>query len=309
MEQSSDTNCNSVSVALAVYNGEKYLPQQLASLQSQTLKPCELVVLDDCSTDRSVEIINAFQFPFDKKNFSNEKNMGPVYTFKKLAALCQGNFIAFCDQDDIWLPTKLELSLCAIKKFDNNIPAVVFSDLSIINEHDTLVQNSFWKQMAIKPNLFSLTDILFGNIITGCTALINRAMAIELSKMPLNIMMHDHWIALIAYSFGKYFYIQEPTVLYRMHHQSVTSKEKHSLFKVFSNDFKNKSIYLEENIQQATEFKKMYLSKLKKENIKQLNEFINLKQKPFLQKRLSRYRRSLMRKFKSIFLYLLKKFI
>src|SRR3954452_20549451 len=98
------TSTKSISIALAVYNGEKYLEELLKSLEKQTLEPCELVVIDDCSSDASLEIINDFQFSFEKKIFSNKENRGPVYTFKRLASLCQGDFIAFCDQDDIWLP-------------------------------------------------------------------------------------------------------------------------------------------------------------------------------------------------------------
>lgn len=286
----------SISIALAVYNGEKYLEELLKSLEEQTVKPRELIVIDDCSSDASLKIINDFQFSFEKKIFSNKENRGPVYTFKKLTGLCQGDFIAFCDQDDIWLPKKLEYSLARIKQVENNIPGVVFSDLSIINEEGKLVQNSFWKQMAIEPNKFSLTHILFGNIITGCTALINKSMANELLKMPLNAMMYDHWIALIAYTFGKFLFIEEPTVLFRTHRQNVTSKEKRSLFKVLFDDLKNHSFYLSENLQQATEFKALYSSYLRKEDLKKLEEFINLQDKSFIHKRFTRYYRSLLRK-------------
>jgi glycosyltransferase involved in cell wall biosynthesis len=289
-------NTKSISIALAVYNGEKYLEELLKSLEEQTVKPRELIVIDDCSSDASLKIINDFQFSFEKKIFSNKENRGPVYTFKKLNGLCQGDFIAFCDQDDIWLPKKLEYSLARIKQVENNIPGVVFSDLSMINEEGKLVQNSFWKQMAIEPNKFSLTHILFGNIITGCTALINKSMANELLKMPLNVMMYDHWIALIAYTFGKFFFIEEPTVLFRTHRQNVTSKEKRSLFKVLFDDLKNHSLYLSENLQQATEFKALYSSYLRKEDLKKLEEFINLQNKSFIHKRFTRYYRSLLRK-------------
>ncbi len=285
-----------VSVALAVYNGEKFLPQLLASLQYQTIQPLELVVLDDGSTDTSVEIIESFTLSFEKKIFSNDINMGPVFTFKKLTGLCKGNFIAFCDQDDIWLPHKIEQLLFAIKKINSETPAVAFSDLSIIDEEDKLVHNSFFKLRSTKPDNFSLDDLLFENIVTGCASVINKAMVNELDKMPLNVMMHDHWMALISYSFGKHAFINQPLVLYRAHGSSVTDKQKASYLKNFVNQLKNKHTYLQKNIQQAIEFKKLYADQLSKKHLKTLNNFIALKQRSFFYKRFARDKKSLFRK-------------
>jgi glycosyltransferase involved in cell wall biosynthesis len=291
-------NSQTVSIALATYNGERYLEELLSSLQHQTVKPSELVILDDCSTDNSLKIINSFQFSFEKKVFSNEINRGPVYTFRKLASLSKGDFTAFCDQDDIWFPEKLELSLSNIRKIDEHTPGVVFSDLSLIDEEGKLIQPSFWKKWRIEPNKFSLTDILFGNVITGCTATINGAMKNELLIMPSDIIMHDHWIALIAYSFGKYCCIDQPTVLYRSHDKSVTGKENRSFLKTFLSDFVGRSEYLDENIHQAVKFKTMYESVLSRNDIKNLQKFIQLHGKTFFYKRSLRYIRSLLRKFR-----------
>lgn len=289
---------DSVSIALAVYNGEKFLPQLLASLESQTIKPSELIVLDDCSTDNSLEVIQSFRLSFKKTIFSNERNEGPVFTFKKLAGLCKGNFIAFCDQDDIWLPQKIEHSLLAIKKIDSNIPAIAFSDLSVIDEEDKLIHKSFFELRSSSPKKFSLPDLLFENIVTGCASIINKAMANKLANMPLNILMHDHWMALIGYSFGKYVFINEPLVLYRAHGTNVTDKKKASYLINFRNQLKNKSSYLHKNILQAIEFKKAYTAELSKKNLKALNNFIALEQQPFFYKRFARDKRSLLRRLK-----------
>jgi glycosyltransferase involved in cell wall biosynthesis len=291
-------NAQSISIALAVYNGEKYLKELLASLESQTLRPVELVVVDDCSSDNSLDIIQTHSLPFEKKIYVNQQNKGPIYTFKKATELCKGDFIAFCDQDDVWLPQKLELSFNKIKEIDNDIPGVAFSDLVVIDEKGNIIQHSFWKRMAIIPDTFSFKDILFANIVTGCASLINKRMAAELLKMPLNVIMYDHWMALIAYSFGSYAYIKEPTVLFRLHTQNVTKKEKHSLVKVFFYDYKNKANYLKENIEQANSFKRMYANVLDEKQKRHLEKFMDLNNKSFFQKRFIKYVRSLVRKFK-----------
>jgi glycosyltransferase involved in cell wall biosynthesis len=287
-----------VSIALAVYNGEKYLSQLLASLEQQTIKPFELVVLDDCSSDNSIKIIREFPLSFTKRIYSNEKNQGPVFTFRKLAQLCKGEFIAFCDQDDIWLPQKIELSLSSIKKLETDLAAIVFSDLRVIDEEGKLLHNSFFKLRSTKPGKFSLADILFGNIVTGCASIINRAMASELARMPLNAMMYDHWAALIGYSFGKHSFINEPLILYRAHGTNVTDKHKASFVKNFINELKNKPAYLQKNIQQATEFRNLYADQLNAKNLKTFDSFIALKQRPFFYKRFMRDKRSLLRRLK-----------
>lgn len=290
------SQAESVSVALAVYNGSKFLQEQLASLENQIKKPCELIIVDDCSSDNSVEIVNTFSSSFDKKIYLNNRNGGPVFTFKKLAGLCSGNFIAFCDQDDIWLPQKLALSLAEIKRFNNNVPAIVYTDMSVIDDEGNLLQQSYFKQRKIRPHKLFFTDILYGNIITGCTALINKAMAAELEKMPLNIMMHDWWMALIAFSFGKNYFINQPTVLYRSHGNSVTKKDKMTYFTVLQDDYKKGKAYLKEHIEQATEFKNVYASRLSRKDMQSLDRFIALKNKPFFYKRLTRDKRSLIRR-------------
>src|SRR5690349_15385572 len=99
-----------ISVAMATYNGAPFLPEQLQSLAAQTLPPFELVVCDDGSTDRTIQILREFatSAPFPVRIHENSERLGFGDNFLKAAALCQGDWIAFCDQDDIWLPHKLE---------------------------------------------------------------------------------------------------------------------------------------------------------------------------------------------------------
>src|SRR4051812_16300560 len=98
-----------ISIALATYNGEKYLSAQLESLALQTRLPAELVVCDDCSTDRTIDIIDEFiaRAPFPVRVARNESRLGFVNNFMRAAQGCRADLIAFCDQDDIWEPNKL----------------------------------------------------------------------------------------------------------------------------------------------------------------------------------------------------------
>src|ERR671927_271278 len=98
------------SVAMCTYNGARFVREQLASIAAQTRPPDELVVCDDCSTDATLECIREFArtAPFPVRVVENEKNAGSTKNFERAVELCEGDFIALADQDDVWLPEKLQ---------------------------------------------------------------------------------------------------------------------------------------------------------------------------------------------------------
>lgn len=101
----------SISIALATFNGSRYLPELLASLARQTLLPRQLVVSDDGSTDNTLEILESFKesVSFEVKLIRNEQNLGIIENFAVAFSHCSGDLIAYCDQDDVWSPRKLEM--------------------------------------------------------------------------------------------------------------------------------------------------------------------------------------------------------
>src|SRR5664280_13480 len=103
------TSSVNISIAMATYNGERFIREQLDSLARQTYLPCELIVSDDGSTDRTLEIVEDFakSAPFSVRAYRNEQNLGYADNFLKAASLCDGEWIAFCDQDDVWFDNKL----------------------------------------------------------------------------------------------------------------------------------------------------------------------------------------------------------
>lgn len=109
-----------VSIAMATYNGEKYLKEQLDSIYAQTYKNIEVIVCDDCSSDKTVEILDEYKEKYGLKYYINEKNLGFKKNFEKAISLCSGDFIALADQDDIWIESKIEIFLKS-KGIDNLI--------------------------------------------------------------------------------------------------------------------------------------------------------------------------------------------
>ena len=102
-----------ISIVMATYNGAKFLQAQLDSIAEQSFFPMELVICDDASTDETVKIINAHSLAPIIKLVINTQNLGVVPSFKKAASLCHSeNYIAFCDQDDIWHKNKLQNNYC-----------------------------------------------------------------------------------------------------------------------------------------------------------------------------------------------------
>ena len=279
---------NNISVALATYNGAKFLDEQLFSIINQTLPPKEIIIIDDCSRDNTVQIIEKFQkdYPFIKL-FVNDENRGPVATFEIAISKCSCNYIALCDQDDIWELNKLELSLDELKEIeDENMPSIVFTDLQMINSEGSLDGTTFWESQGLNPAKMDFYRTLFLNSVTGCTLVFNKRMGDELVNIPKGVEMHDYWIMLIALGLGRSKSLPFPTVKYRNHENSVTVKDSISYIKrikKFINIlFRSDKDYMESNFKQADLFLDIYGDKLSKEKRKQLVRFVKLHNKSVL---------------------------
>ncbi|MBP2678317.1 MAG: Alpha-L-Rha alpha,3-L-rhamnosyltransferase, partial [Deltaproteobacteria bacterium] len=133
-----------MSVALCSYNGEKFLRPQLRSIAEQTRAPDEVVVRDDGSSDRSVEILQEFsaQAPFPVRVFVNEVNLGSTRNFERAIADCRGEVIALCDQDDVWTAQKLARLMEAFDA-DSRLD-VVFTDAEIADGEMRLLGSRLW---------------------------------------------------------------------------------------------------------------------------------------------------------------------
>ena len=290
-----------ISIALAVYNGDRYLNLLLDSLYRQTVLPFELVIIDDCSTDNSWDIITSITSnKFLVRSYKNEKNEGVNSTFKKLISLCNGDYIAFCDQDDIWLENKLEVSTAKMKELELlylSKPIAIFTDLTTIDEKGIVLQKSFFDLHKMNPASLFFSNILFDNVITGCTLLINRPLINQLFKMPIEVNMYDYWVALIAYSFGKNGICNFPTVFYRVHNESVTNKAKKNFFSLLLYYFIRHRIEFQKKIKQSILFLNIYRSELESIDIRSLETFIQLQNSSILKQMVVR---KITKKFKRI---------
>lgn len=226
-----------INILLSTYNGEKYLSEQLNSLFKQTIQNFILLVRDDGSTDRTIDIIKDYQMKYPSRIMLVEDslgNLGSSRSFMKLLEYSNSEYIMFCDQDDVWLPHKIELSLNKMKDLENiyskNVPLLIFTDLVVVNDKLNIISESFWRYQKLDPQISrDWRKLLAQNVITGCTIMINKK-AKEVSLPYLvETMMYDHWIGVNVAKYGKVDWINRPTVLYRQHSSNVAGAHKYGI--------------------------------------------------------------------------------
>ena len=230
-----------VTVLLATYNGEKHLEEQLKSLIEQTYSDFRIVIRDDGSTDNTLEIINRYAEVFPDKIEvcpTSSPTGSAAGNFFKLIQLYSDDYIMLCDQDDVWLPEKIETTLAAMKKAEENglsTPILVHTDLCVVDEKLNAISSSFVKYQRLSPERTELNNLLMQNSVTGCTVMFNRALYEKLFILPEVTAMHDWWLGLIAAAFGKIVFLETPTMLYRQHGgNEVGAKDAKSLSFILS---------------------------------------------------------------------------
>jgi glycosyltransferase involved in cell wall biosynthesis len=226
-----------ITILLATYNGESYLQEQLESLMKQSYQSWTLMIHDDNSTDNTITIIQEYKKRYpDKITFIDDTiSFGSASAnFNFLLEQCQADYIMFCDQDDIWLPHKIEVTLQKMKQLGNIHghvkPLMVFSDLTIVDKNLNTLSESMWKNQNLDPDIiYTLYSILALNVVTGCTVMLNKKATELVSPMPKSDIVHDHWIAVNMTKYGYASYVKEPLILYRQHSNNVLGSQSSGL--------------------------------------------------------------------------------
>lgn len=219
-----------ISIAMATYNGERFLMEQLESLVAQSKKPDELVVCDDGSTDSTLTILEQFaaKAPFPVHVHRNSEKLGYRANFMKAAQLCTGDYIAFCDQDDVWFPEKLKQCLDAFA------PGVllVYHHATVTDEALNPVADAQGYTAPQRNNpALSLEPSLFG---LGFTQMMHRSLLGYMDAWPASHDFfkatereaHDQWFFFLAASLGTVVYLKQSLAFYRRHSSTTT---KHTI--------------------------------------------------------------------------------
>ena len=219
-----------ISIALATYNGAKFLREQLDSILSQPVTDFEVIACDDCSTDKTPQILQEYASRDTRfKVYQHAKNLGFKKNFEHILTLCKGEFIAFCDQDDIWEPNHLEILYKNIGE-NNCIGAnSLIIDEKGVSQNKTLLE--YWPiHVMPKKEKELFQHELYSNVIQGTASLIRASLIKQALPIPEDIKYHDYWFALVAGLNEKCKYIGDVVLKYRRHSNNASEYQKFTIW-------------------------------------------------------------------------------
>lgn len=207
-----------VSVAMATYNGEKYIKEQIKTILNNLDDKDELVISDDGSSDMTIEIINKIN---DKRiKLLEGPRKGLKKNFENAIKNTTGDVIFLSDQDDIWMENKVEKVL---ECFNNNNYILIQHDAVVVDENDKVIYESFAEHRKVKTGVIKN---LIKNSYHGCCIAFRKELIKEILPIPDNVYLHDEWIGIVAELNGKTYFLDEKLIKYRRHSEN-TSSFKH----------------------------------------------------------------------------------
>lgn len=209
-----------IAIILSSYNGDKYLSEQIESIINQTSKNWNLFIRDDGSTDSTLSIINFYQEKDSRIKLIHDNlgNVGPLKSFEALMRQVENyDFIFFCDQDDIWKKHKIEISMSKILGMKNEY-RLVYTNFENFGTQE-MTSGKFYPD-TFQPNH---KNLLIQNWIYGCTMVINNKLLNITKEIPIEAINHDNWIVNVAQIYGDIEYLDDVTVLHRIHENNVTT--------------------------------------------------------------------------------------
>jgi len=218
---------SAIEVVLPTYNGVAYLEAQLASIHAQTLRPERVLLRDDGSSDGTQALIHQLQQRYGAwlQVLPADGNLGCTVNVNRLLEASTAPYVALADQDDLWLPHKLERALALMQQLEGrhgaDTPLLVHSDLELVDADGKRLGCRYFQRQRLDPQRCAPVDLALTNVVTGCTALLNRALLQKALPIPPEALMHDWWLALVASAFGQIALVEEPGLLYRQHSSNV----------------------------------------------------------------------------------------
>lgn len=220
-----------VDILMATYNGGRFLAAQIDSIVGQSYRNWRLTIHDDGSKDDTVPLAREYVRRFPGQVFVLEDGImlgAAKSNFAHLMAHATAEYVMFCDQDDVWLPDKVQCSMQSLLEEEastgKNTPLGVFTDLVVADEQLNILASSFWVYQKIKPQYLvtSMRNLAVRNCVTGCTLLMNKAALAVCLPVPSYAVMHDWWCGLkILEASGNLIPLARPTVFYRQHSGNV----------------------------------------------------------------------------------------
>lgn len=216
------------SIAMATYNGEKYIKEQIQSILKNMKENDELVISDDGSVDRTIEIIKAFQD--NRIKLITGPKEGIKKNFQNAIKACEGKYIFLSDQDDVWEENKMEEVLNAFK---TNNCTLVIHDAEVVDGKLKSINKSFFEYRGSGPGILKN---IYKNTYIGCCMAFNRKIMENILPIPDDIEMHDQWIGIVNdIMYKKSFFLNENLIKYRRHNNNMSKLKHYGFIKMLKN--------------------------------------------------------------------------
>ena len=225
------TSPTPIAILLATYNGGQYLMEQLDSLLQQTCQQWTLYIHDDGSTDNTNAILQEYAQKHSNIHILGyESQKGAMRNFLSLLQRVEADYYMFCDQDDVWLKQKVELSFEEMKRQEavcGRKPIIVYTDLYVTDAALNITCNSFWQEICLHPEFITTFDEMAASTaVTGCAMLFNQQVKDNVVFPAAHATMHDAWItACTLRKNGKIIPISQPLVYYRQHEDNCVGSD------------------------------------------------------------------------------------
>ena len=274
-----------ITILMATYNGARFVAAQIDSLLMQTEQRFVLHIQDDYSTDETYDILCDYAADYPEKIFVHkraENSGGAKLNFLDLMTTYQDDYVMLCDQDDVWLPNKVALTLQAMQAQEQehgvHTPILVHTDVTVVDESLVFIDDSLNEMLDLRMEYGVLSSQSVQNTVTGCTVMYNKALA-KLIRIPQFCIVHDWWLGLIAICFGKKAYLPEKTLLYRQHGANSVGAKKVVSFSFIANKILHPQEIREQlaaTYRQAGEFLSVYDDRISQVQRSFLSEYASI---------------------------------
>lgn len=271
-----------IDILMATYNGERFIAEQIESIQRQSYKNWRLLVSDDCSTDGTLDVVRSYAAEDGRIRIVSEgvKHGGAKENFFSLMTCSDAPYCMFCDQDDVWLPDKikdcLEAMSCLEIRHAGGVPLLVFCDMKVVDSNLNIIHASFEDACNYDTRRVAFKYLLAQNVAAGCSILLNRA-AIDANLIIddcSSIEMHDWWMILVVSAFGAIGYVDSALSLYRQHDNNELGAGEYAPIK----RAKDTTFMLERfrsTIEQAVAFREIFGDEISPEDKRCLDFYIS----------------------------------
>ncbi|MDA0687181.1 MAG: glycosyltransferase family 2 protein [Proteobacteria bacterium] len=251
-----------LAILLSTWNGANFLAEQLDSLFTQTYEDFVVVVRDDGSSDNTLAVLGDYKSREPDRLQLVESESGNLGARDSFAFLVnhvlqhkaelglESAYMLFCDQDDVWYPQKVETEWQAMLEAEQGnhaIPVLVHSDLQVVSDTLQPVAPSLARYQGLETTRNGFNQMVISNLVTGCTALINEALARKSLPVSANAIMHDWWLALVAAAFGKVVYLDQALIHYRQHGRNTIGAKEHKQAVATQPGFWTRLLHLQPN--------------------------------------------------------------